>query len=96
MTLLNMEPLTSLSAITTRRGSIRYSSHSTPTRVSKRSCLCRAQGQRQIRRDAMQERQHNKTEKLRVLRLISACVESNVSKDIASFPAQQVALDHKS
>ena len=43
----------------------------------------------------MQERQHNKAEKLRVLRLISACVESNVSKDMASFPAQQVAHDHK-
>ena len=43
-------------------------------------CICRAQSrQRQIRRDAMQERQRNKTEKLRVLRLISACVESNVS-----------------
>lgn len=39
--------------------------------------LCTAQ--RQARRDAMQDRQRNKEEKLRVLRLISACVESNVS-----------------
>lgn len=39
--------------------------------------VCRAQSQRPNRRDAMQERQQNKNEKLRVLRLISACVESN-------------------
>ena len=46
---------------------------------SKGTFRCQAKSQRQVRRDAMQERQRNKSEKLRVLRLISACVESNVS-----------------
>ena len=50
------------------------------SRPSKGTFRCQAQSQRQVRRDAMQERQRNKTEKLRVLRLISACVESNVSQ----------------
>ena len=36
------------------------------------------QPSRSVRRDAMQERQRNRNEKLRVLGLISACVESNV------------------
>lgn len=37
------------------------------------------QSLRPVRRDAMRERQQKRAEKLRVLGLISACVESNVS-----------------
>lgn len=40
--------------------------------------VTRALSVKPARKDAMQERQRNRTEKLRVLRLISACVESNV------------------
>ena len=44
-----------------------------------RQQVTQAQSLRPVRKDAMQERQRNRTEKLPVLRLISACVESNVS-----------------
>ena len=75
-----------LSGIHTPSQTQAFRTVSKPIRPSGGSRLCRSQAKRQIRKDAMQERQRNKNEKLRVLRLISACVESNVSRDLLFRP----------
>ncbi len=78
--MLASKQLNSLPVTIRRCGPVQLGLSRPCSKSSKGTFRCQAQGQRQLRRDAMQERQRNKNEKLRVLRLISACVESNVSQ----------------
>ncbi|DBA97339.1 TPA: hypothetical protein ACH3X1_015077 [Trebouxia sp. C0004] len=75
--MLASKQLNSLPVTIRRCGPVQLGLSRTCSKSSKGTFRCQAQGQRQVRRDAMQERQRNKNEKLRVLGLISACVESN-------------------